>query len=149
MTRRQRFAIKAFVAGWLLVFNYETLRGGYLEPWLGMALPKVKFLFPPAGWIMFYRVDDADGRAEVWGLRGGREELINPHHIFSTRWLGYDNIRRNVLVTALEPAYASSFCRYLRRKFPQYEGFAVNEAITPSVSRARDHVVRRTAYRCP
>jgi hypothetical protein len=149
MSRRRRLAIKAFVLGWLLVFSYESLRSAYLDRWLGADLPKLKLLFPPAGWIMFYRVDDSDGRAEVWGRRGGSEELIDPHRIFATRWLGYDNIRRNVLITALEPPYAPAFCRYLRRKFPQYEGFAVKEAITPSVSRARDAVLRQTAYRCP
>ena len=146
MSRR---AMKAFVAGWLLVFNYETLRYSTLDRALGVELPKVKFLFPPAGWIMFYRVDDSDGRAEVWGLRHGEEELIDPHRIFATRWLGYDNIRRNVLVTALEAPYAPAFCRYLRRKFPAYEGFSVKEVVTPSVSRAREQVVRQTAYRCP
>jgi hypothetical protein len=149
MSRQRRLTIKAFVTGWLLLFNYETLRYGYLQPWLGWELPKMRFLFPPAGWIMFYRVDDSDGRAEVWGLRPSGEELIDPHRIFATRWLGYDNIRRNVLITALEAPYAPSFCRYLRRKFPEYAGFAVKEVITPSVSRARASVIRQTAYRCP
>jgi len=97
----RRRAISVFVIGWLLVFNYETLRHSYLDRWLGLELPKVKFLFPPAGWIMFYRVDDSEGRAEVWGIRAGRPELVDPHRIFATRWVGYDNIRRNVLVTAL------------------------------------------------
>jgi hypothetical protein len=149
MIPQRRLAIKAFVLSWLCVFNYETLRYGYLDRWLGAELPKVKFLFPPAGWIMFFRVDDADGHAEVWGRRGRREELIDPHRIFATRWVGYDNIRRNVLITALEVPYAPSFCRYLRRKFPEYQGFVVKEAITPSVTKARDYVIRQTAYQCP
>ncbi|MBI5241232.1 MAG: hypothetical protein HY926_12235 [Elusimicrobia bacterium] len=144
-----RRAVSVFTALWLLVFGYETVRYAYLDPLLGVRLPKVKLLFPPAGWIMFYRVDEAEGHAEVRGLRGGREELIDPHRIFATRWVGYDNIRRNVLITALEPAYAASFCRYLRRKFPQYEGFAVQEVVTPSVIKARGSELRQTAYRCP
>jgi len=98
---------------------------------------------------MFYRVDDADGRAEVWGLRDGRAKPIDPHRIFATRWLGYDNIRRNVLVTALDPVHAPAFCRYLRRKFPEYGGFSVQEVVAPSVTRARDSVFRQEAYRCP
>lgn len=149
MAPARRIAIGVFVAAWLFVFNYESLRYNYLGRWLGADLPKVRWLFPPAGWIMFYRVDGADGRAEVYGRKGAQAELIDPHRIFATRWVGYDNIHRNVLITVLRPAYAGDFCRYLRRKFPEYDGFVVMEAWVPSVVEKPQETVRQLAYRCP
>ncbi len=144
----RRAAISLFVLGWLAVFNYESTRLLYLNRWFKTELPKVKYLFPPAGWIMFFRVDDADGRAEVYGRKGLEGTLIDPHRIFATRWVGYDNIRRNVLITTLNPVYQPDFCRYLGRKFPEYEGFIVMEVWTPSVTREPNKKLRRLAYRC-
>ena len=148
MTRRRRTAVSAFVAVWLAVFHYESLRLNYLDRWLGTELPKVKLLFPPAGWIMFYRVEAADGRAEVYGLKGGQAALIDPHRIFATRWVGYDNIRRNVLISVLPEARAPQFCSYLSRKFPEYDGFAVVEVWIPSVVERPRRELRRVAYKC-
>ncbi len=148
MSPWRRAAISVFVVAWLLVFNYESVRHNYLERWLHRDLPKVKFLFPPAGWIMFYRVDDASGSAEVYGRKGEDGALIDPHRIFETRWVGYDNIHRNVLISALNRAYAPSFCGYLKRKFPEYDGFLVMESWVLSVSKEPDKVFRRLAYRC-
>lgn len=147
MTRRNAW-ISLFVVLWSLLFHYESLRYNYLNRWTGADLPKVKFLYPPAGWIMFFQVGEGDGRAEVYGRKGSDGELIDPHRIFATRWVGYDNIRRNVLITVLSPHYQGDFCRYLQRKFPEYEGFLVMEAYTPSVSKQPDQVLRRLAYRC-
>ncbi len=149
MTAASRRAISAFVVVWLLVFHYESLRRNFLDPWLGTRLPKVKLLFPPAGWIMFFRIDEGDGRAEVWGVRGDSGELIDPHRIFENRWIGYDNIRRNILIAALNEAYAPAFCSYLRRKLPEYGGFLVMQTWRPSVVREPDKVLRQVAYRCP
>lgn len=147
MTPRRKALISSFVVVWTALFHYESLRYNYLNRWFQADLPKLKLLFPPAGWIMFYRVDRSDGRAEVWGRRGAEAGLIDPHRIFATRWVGYDNIRRNVLITALNQAYAPSFCRYLRRKFPGYDGFVVMEVWTPSVLEP-DRQVKQLAYRC-
>ena len=151
MTRREAW-ISAFVVVWLSLFNYESFRYGYLRPWLDRELPKVKFLFPPAGWIMFFRVGEDDARAEVYGIKkkGKLEDLepIDPHRIFKTRWLGYDNIRRNVLVASLDQGRARDFCAFLRRKFPEYQDFAVFEAITPSVLDKPRKTLYRLAYKC-
>ncbi len=144
----RRLGISAFVVLWLFVFNYESLRYNFLNRWLGTQLPKVKLLFPPAGWIMFYRVDEADGRAEVYGLKGGTTALIDPHRIFGTRWVGYDNIRRNILISVLHPSRGPGFCRYLERKFPEYDGFAVVEVWIPSVVQKPHRHLRRLSYRC-
>lgn len=140
--------ITIFVIVWLLVFHYESLRAFYLNPLFGTALPKLKFLFPPAGWIMFYNVDENEVRAEVYGQKNGALEKINPHRIFNNRWLGYDNTRRNVLVSVLDPSNQKDFCPYLRRKFPEYERFAVVAAIYPSNLKYPGKKILRLTYEC-
>ncbi len=137
-----------FVAVWIAVFHYETLRLNYLSPLFGRELPKVKLLYPPAGWIMFFHVDQSYGYAEVYGITGGQPTLLDPHKIFETRFVLYDNIRRNVLVGVLSPRVAPQFCRYLRRKFPMYESFAVVEAAYPDVANRPTDVLRGVMYRC-
>lgn len=146
--RIRNIVISVFVVVWVAVFHYETLRLNYLGPFVGRELPKLKFLYPPAGWIMFFRVDQTCGTAEVYGLRDGRSTLLDPHEIFATRFVGYDNICRNVLITALHVPYAPSFCRYLARKFPAYDTFAVVYAAYPDVVHAPHDIRRQIAYRC-
>ncbi len=144
--------ITVFVIAWLILFYYESMRYNYLSPLAGRELPKFKFLFPPAGWIMFFQVDESEGRAEVYGIResihGRKVELIDPHRIFENHWIGYDNIRRNVLISVLHPSRADSFCHYLKRKFPQYERFAVTEAIYPSSIKYPEKKILQLAYAC-
>ncbi len=94
-----------------------------------------------------FRVDEAEVRAEVYGIKNGRPELIDPHRIFQNRWLGYDNIRRNVLISVLDAYSAPRFCRFLKRKFPEYDEFAVAEAIYPSNIRYPGKKVLQAAYR--
>jgi hypothetical protein len=141
--------ITLFVLLWVGAFHYETLRLNYLSPLAGRELPKLKFLYPPAGWIMFFHIDPRYGLAEVYGLRGGQPMLLDPHEIFATRFVGYDNIRRNVLVSVLSGADAPPFCRYLHRKFPAYEAFAVAYAQYPDLLKQPDEILRQVAYRCP
>ena len=158
MTRmgRRHTLITCFVLAWTLLFHYETLRANYLSPLVlrlrsaqaGRQLPKFPLLFPPAGWIMFYRVDPSSGFAEVYRIRVERAIKLDPHQIFQTKAVGYDNIRRNVLIEALSRPYAGSFCRYLRWKFPGYESFAVVYAKYPDVIASPTHILRQVAYRC-
>ena len=145
---RRSIPITWFVLCWTLIFQYETLRAHYLSPLFKRPLPKLALLFPPAGWIMFFDVDKSYGFAEVHGMRQGQPFAIDPHQVFSTGALGYDNIRRNVLVGVLEPHRAPAFCRYLHRKFPQYESFAVLYGAYPDLIRTPDRVVYEVAYRC-
>ena len=155
--RRCRILISVFVLVWIGVFHYETLRLNYLSPLAGRELPKLKFLYPPAGWIMFFDVDRSYGFAEVYGWplgqpkgqRQDRAELLDPHDIFRTRFVWYDNIRRNVLVGVLSERQGGPFCVYLARKFPQYDAFAVVYASYPDVVDHPDEVRRALAYRCP
>lgn len=145
---RRNAALSVFVAAWLLLFNYETLRYRHLCPLTGLNLPKCPLLFPPAGWIMFYSVDRRYGFAEVYGLQAGVPRLIDPHAIFETHNLGYDNIRRNVLVSVLDERLAPAFCPYLRRKFPAYEDFLVVAAAYPDLIATPDRLLRQPLYRC-
>ncbi len=140
--------ISLFVIIWILAFHYESLRAFYLNPLFKRELPKVKFLFPPAGWIMFFNVDESYGMAEVYGIKNGQPQLIDPHDIFQTKAIGYDNIHRNVLSGALDPRKGQSFCRFLRRKFPDYEGFWVVAVQYPSVIRQPGQKLYRVMYRC-
>ena len=149
MVRRRSILISLFVIVWTLVFGYETLRAHYLSPLLHRPLPKLPLLFPPAGWIMFFNVDRGYGFAEVYGVDHGVATLIDPHRIFSTRALGYDNIHRNMLVGILDGGGAKRFCPYARRKFPEYQSFIVVYAGYPDLIATPDQVVRRVAYRCP
>jgi hypothetical protein len=147
--RRRDALITAFVIVWTLVFQYETLRANYLSPLAGRQLPKLALLFPPAGWIMFFNVDASYGFAEVYGVRNGAPTKLDPHDIFKTKALGYDNIRRNVLVTVLYRDHAEAFCRFLDRTFPQYDSFAVLYGQYPDLVKTPDRFLYQVAYRCP
>ena len=148
MLLRRNTLITWFVVCWTLVFQYETLRLNYLSPLFQRELPKLPLLFPPAGWIMFFNVGKAYGFAEVYGLRGGEPVLLDPHGIFETRAVGYDNIHRNMLVGVLDRYDAPAFCRYLRRKFPGHESFAVVYGQYPDVVNRPGQVLRQVAYLC-
>jgi len=141
--------MSVFVIVWIALFHYETLRLSYLSPLAGRELPKCKFLYPPAGWIMFFHVDRRYGMAEVYGLRANQPTQLDPHEIFRTRFVLYDNICRNVLLNVLSPSRATDFCRYLARKFPQYDRFAVVYAQYLDVVEQPTDVQRQIAYRCP
>jgi len=148
MILRRNTLITIFVILWSLVFQYETLRANYLSPMAGRELPKLRFLFPPAGWIMFFNVDKSYGFAEVLGLRDGQPFKLDPHDILETRAVGYDNIHRNVLVGVLSRGDARSFCRFLQRKFPSYDEFLIVAAQYPDLIETPDRVLRQVAYRC-
>jgi hypothetical protein len=184
MRRVSNALITGVVIAWTLLFHYESLRAHYLTPLLQRELPKFPLLFPPAGWIMFYQIEPAYGFAEVYGLRGTSRERIDPHAIFSTRAVGYDNIHRNVLVGVLspsavatpeqcrqakqrrpreydmavllglcrnpadEPVAALPFCRYLQRKFPQYDRFLVAYSAYPDLLSAPTQTAAQLAYAC-
>ncbi len=117
--------ITLFVIAYTLVFHYESTRHFYLNPLFKKELPKVKFLFPPAGWIMFYRVDKQYGFTEVYGIKDKQQQRIDPHEIFKVRTIGFDNIHRGVLGTVTYRQYAQSFCRHLRSTFDYFDEFLI------------------------
>jgi hypothetical protein len=150
LTRRLRnVLISLFVILWTILFHYESTRHFYLEPWLGRPLPMTPFLFPPAGWIMFFNVDDQFGYVEVYGFKNNVPQLIDPHQIVLTRDIGYDNIHRNILSDVASSSVKEPFCRYLQRKFPYFDGFVVTSVYYPSLTQAPHRRVHRIHYTCP
>ena len=144
--------ISVFVLLWTLFFHYQTLRLNYLSPWckrsFGVELPLVPLLFPPAGWIMFYNIGPSYDFVEVYGIRGKEAVKLDPHDIFATRAVGYDNIHRNVLIGVLTDGAAPPFCRYLKRKFPTYNTFAVLAERYPDLVATPNRFLFQVAYRC-
>ena len=140
--------ISIFVIIWLMVFHYESTRTFYLEPFFQRSLPKVKFLFPPAGWIMFYNVDANYSTAEVYGVKDGRPQLIDPHNIFQTRAIGYDNINRNVMVNVLTRGMEKPFCVFLKRNFTYFDNFLVTYVQYPNVTKEPFHRDQTVIYDC-
>ena len=141
--------ITLFVIVWIIAFHYESLRFFYLNPYFGNSLPKIKFLFPPAGWIMFYNVDDQFGYVEVRGLKGSQAQLIDPHDIIRTRTVGFDNIHRGILGTVASTYQAAPFCRYLNRRFSYFDRFIVDYVYFPSITREHYRQIRSVLYVCP
>ncbi len=147
-TKIRNILITIFVVLWTTLFHYESTRYFYLNPIAGRNLPKLKFLFPPAGWIMFFNVDDTYGSAEVYGQRDGRPELIDPHQILETKAVLYDNIHRNVLSGVLSSNHQRNFCQFLKKKFPEFESFAVAATYYPSVIAKPQEKLYKIIYVC-
>ena len=146
-------AITVFVIVWLLLFQYESARGFLLNPLanslLNVNLPKIKFLFPPAGWIMFYNLGDTTGYVEVYGVKDGNAQFIDPHDILRTRDIMYDNVHRNVLSTIADPALSKSFCRHLERVLPYFDKFVVTSVYHPSLTQEPFKRFQKVQYQCP
>ena len=140
--------ITIFVIVWTAVFHYESIRYFYLNPLLKRELPQMKFLFPPAGWIMFFNVDDQFSYAEVYGVKNHQPQLIDPHLIFRTRTIGFDNIHRNVLIEVCVPYQQQPFCRYLKMKFSDFDNFLVTTVIYPSVIKSPLRRIVQVVYEC-
>jgi len=146
--RLRNGCITIFVILWTLIFQYESIRYFYLNPLFDRDLPKVKFLFPPAGWIMFFNVDDNFGHIEVFGLKGNTSHLIDPHDIFRTRTIGFDNIHRNILSTVANRHYSRSFCRFLEYRFPYYDKFVILGVYYPSITEKPFERIQNVQYQC-
>ena len=146
----RKIVISVFVIFWILLFHYESLRAFYLTPAMGQSLPKFPLLFPPAGWIMFYQVGNSWGTAEVYGWREGHPpEKIDPHRIFETRFVWFDNIHRNIMVHLLDRRKAYQVCMMLRRKMPEYSSFMVLHTGYPEVAPVeKQKKFTRLMYRC-
>ncbi len=146
--RTRNMAISVFVVLWLFVFHYESTRAFYLNPVTQIELPKFKFLFPPAGWIMFYNVDDTYSHIEVYRRMGQNVQLIDPHDIFRTRTFGFDNIHRNVLSVVGIRGNAAAFCQYLTWRFPSYDDFFVMAVYYPSLVKEPHKRLQEVIYSC-
>jgi hypothetical protein len=140
--------ITIFVIVWTILFHYESTRHFYLEPLFHRPLAQMKFLFPPAGWIMFYNVDDNYGFVEVYGVKDKGLFLIDPHEIFRTRTIGFDNIHRNVLSTVADPVTSKQFCAFLKRRFPEYRNFVIASSYYPSLTKNPGTFSQQIQYQC-
>lgn len=149
MSKIKSILISVFVIAWLAVFHYESIRHFYLQPLMKKELPKVKLLYPPAGWIMFFNVGAGHGYAQVYGVKEGRTQAIDPHDILLTRSIGYDNINRNALITVLENGMAQPFCDFLKRKFTYYDSFIVTYVHYPNRSARKYERLEQARYQCP
>ena len=146
--RWRNTCISIFVILWLFVFHYESLRFFYLNPLFGSDLPKIKFLFPPAGWIMFYAVDNAFGFTEVYGMKGEDVQALDPHDIFRVRTIGFDNIHRGILGSVAGQSSAYSFCNYLKRRYPYFDQFMVVAVYYPSLTEEPFKRFKQIQYQC-
>jgi len=140
--------ISIFVVLWVAVFHYESLRHFYLEPLAGRTLPKVKFLFAPAGWIMFFRVDKAYGNIDVYGFKGDMPHKIDPHEIFKVRTVGYDNIRRGVIGSAASQRNRRAFCKHLNDNFAYFDNFRIVYTYYPDFIEKPYETYQQILYAC-
>ncbi len=149
-TRVRNTYISLFVIVWMLLFQYESIRTFYLNQNFKKDFPKTRFLFPPAGWIMFYNVGNSAGYIEVFGFKDGVPQFIDPHDIFETRTIGYDNIHRGILgaVSDRNPQKAMQFCRFLNYKFPYFDKFYVAASYHPDLVKERFERRQRILYQC-
>jgi hypothetical protein len=140
--------ITVFVIVWTVIFHYESTRAFYLQRWLGRPLPKLKLLFPPAGWIMFYEVTRQSGHVEVYGVKDGVPQAIDPHDIFRTRTLGYDNIHRGIMSVAANEKNKTRFCGFLRKRFPYFDRYVVTYDYYPDIIKERQQKRQTVLYQC-
>lgn len=141
--------ITCFVIVWILAFHYESLRAFYLDPLAGRPLPKIKFLFPPAGWIMFYKVDQDYGHVRVIGYKNGQNFEIDPHEIFRVRTIGYDNVHRGVISAAASSRNREAFCNHLYRRFDAVDSFTVVSTYYPNFVEKPYEQYSQILYSCP
>jgi len=97
---------------------------------------------------MFYDVGDDFSYVEVYGVKNGTLQLIDPHQILQTRAIGYDNINRNALIMVLAPGRSDPFCTFLKRKFPYFDKFVVTEVEYPHLTEQPMERRQAVAYEC-
>ena len=158
--RIRNIGITLFVICWSLAYHYMSVKHFYLQPLVNRPLPRVPMLFPPAGWIMFYNVDDSFGEVRVYGIKGvdlqaqgrdvymrGKEyHLIDPHAIFRTRTVFFDNIHRGLMHGAV--GRQKPFCDFLEYRFPYYDAFEVRYIGYPSMTKEPYKRVEQVYYQC-
>ncbi len=81
-------------------------------------------------------------------MKDHQPQLIDPHLIFRTRTIGFDNIYRNILSEVFVPYQERSFCRYLKMKFPNFDDFLVTAVIYPSVTKTPLLRMQQVVYEC-
>ncbi len=147
--------INYFVVIWLFLFFYYNTRSFLLEPFLRgafrnptLTLEGNKFLFPPAGPIMFYNVNSAFGHHRVLGIKNEEAFELDPHDIYLTRTFFYDNVHRGVLGEIGDLSNAPSFCYTMYRRMPEFDDFVVTLRVYPSLTTSRYVYREKLIYHC-
>ncbi len=98
---------------------------------------------------MFFNVDDHAANVEIFGIKEGKPaQLIDPHQIFQTRQIAYDNIHRGVMFSFMAEHARPQACRFLLRKFPYFQKFLVTYVEYPSPSKSPMEQNRYVIYQC-
>ncbi len=104
---------------------------------------------------MFFNVDEQFSRTQVYGLKSLPQnpnqyvpQEIEPHVIFRTRTIGFDNIHRNIMSTVIMEMNQRPFCRYLKMKFPYYDNFVVILVRYPNVVKTPMEHTQQVVYQC-
>ena len=97
---------------------------------------------------MFYQVGPSAGFYEIYGIKDKRPQLIDPHDIFRTRTIGYDNLHRGIMGGAAHPRRGRDFCRFLRYRFPYFDEFIVAGAYYPKPSKNAYERHDKVQYKC-
>lgn len=140
--------ITLFVIVWTIIFHYESARYFYFQRWFNRPLPKMKLLFPPAGWIMFYEVTRQSGNVEVYGVKNSVPQLIDPHDIFRTRTFGFDNVHRGIMSVAADEKNKTRFCGFLRKRFPYFDQYVITYDYYPDITKERHQKWQTVLYQC-
>ncbi|MFT5387995.1 MAG: hypothetical protein ACI9E5_001130 [Candidatus Omnitrophota bacterium] len=148
MRNIRNIIITIFIISYLGAFHYESLRHFYLNPIFKKELPKIKFLFPPAGWIMFYKVGDSFGATDIYGVKNGQRQRLDLHDIFRVRTIGYDNIHRGIMGTVANKRHAKSFCHHLNKRFEYFDEFLVVLNYYPSFVKEPHKQEQYLQYKC-
>ena len=97
---------------------------------------------------MFFNVDDSASFGEVYGVKGKTPTFIDPHLILNVRQIGYDNTHRNALSEVFIPALRPAFCKYLNRKFPEFDNFLVVAVSYSSLTSKPQKRFEKIIYQC-
>ena len=98
---------------------------------------------------MFYNVGDQFGCVEVYGVKDGTPQLIDPHQIIKTRFIGFDNIQRGILGEVLPEPSRKPFCNYLERNMPYFDHFLITAVQYPSLTTSPFERQQSVIYECP
>jgi len=97
---------------------------------------------------MFFNVNDSFSYVEVYGVKNEIPQLIDPHDIFRTRTIMFDNIHRNILSTVSRKEQGPAFCRFLRWRFPYFDKFLVSSVYHPDIIESPYKRSQQVRYQC-
>ena len=97
---------------------------------------------------MFYNVDERFSRVDVYGVKKQQLYLIDPHDIFRTRTIGFDNIHRGILGSVVGQGQANQFCPFLEYRFPYFDRFIITLNYYPDFLKEPYKQFQEVRYQC-